>query len=60
TAAASSITVTRIDRAVALFIARLVLAAFYHGYGSQEKCYLGQKENQIHRGEKANFDVGLN
>jgi hypothetical protein len=60
TATASNTTTERIDGAAAFFIAHLVLAAFYHGYGSWEKCHLRQKKNQIHRGKKANFDVGLN
>jgi hypothetical protein len=56
TATVSSIAAIRIDGGVALFIAHLVLAAFYH----RKVLFTAEGEPDSSRGEKANFGVGLN
>ena len=54
TATASIIAVTKIDDAVAFFIAHLVRDQTYHEHCCCEKCYLTEKQNQIW-GVKAKF-----
>jgi len=59
TPTASCTATTRTDKRAALFIAHFARERTYHAGGNSENDYLQQKGNQIRRGEKTNFNVGL-